>query len=49
MFDAGKWAMVPEEPIRKEILRGLIDAKNKAQVEGASNQTSALPYFTKVR
>jgi len=49
MFDAGKWAMVPEEPVRGEILRRLIEVKNEGKMEGVSNQISAWPHFTKVR
>jgi hypothetical protein len=48
MFDAGKWAMVPEEPVRGEILRRLIEVKNEGKIEGLSNQISAWPHFTKV-
>jgi hypothetical protein len=48
MFDAGKWAMVPEEPVRGEILRRLIEVKSEGKIEGLSNQ-SAWPHFTKVR
>ena len=35
MFDEGKWAVVPEEPVGKEILHRLIEAKDEAQVEGS--------------
>jgi len=49
MFDEGKWAMVPEEPVRKEILRRLIEAKDEVQTEGSSEGISAWPHFTKVR
>jgi hypothetical protein len=48
MFDAGKWAMIPEESIRQEILRRLIEVKNEAKVGGVSKQISTWPHFTKV-
>jgi hypothetical protein len=31
MFDAGKWALVPEEPVRGEILRRLVDWRTYVQ------------------
>jgi hypothetical protein len=49
MFDGGRWAMVPEELVRKEILCRLIEAKNEAKVDGSSREISAWPHFTKVR
>jgi hypothetical protein len=49
MFDAGKWAMVPEESVRQEILRRLIEVKNEAKAGGVSEQISTWPHFTKVR
>jgi len=49
MFDAGKRAMVPEEPVRKEILSRLAEIKNKEKAKGSSGGVSAWPHFTKVR
>ena len=45
MFDAGKWAMVPEEPVRKEILSRLVEIKNKEKAKGSSGGISVATFY----
>jgi hypothetical protein len=41
MFDERKWAMVPKELVREEILGRLIEIKNEGSVKDASGEISA--------
>lgn len=40
--------IVPEEPVRKEILSRLVEIKNKEKAKGSSGGISVWPHFTKV-
>jgi hypothetical protein len=48
MFDAGKWAIVPEEPVRKKILSRLRELRNEEKEKGLSGGISAWPHFSTV-